>query len=62
MILFQDEFKLFFNDLALKNIANQCLKVSLEAFNVNNGNIPKWTIALEELNALPKGKMELNEP
>ena len=62
MILFTDEFKLFFNDSSLQKIADKCLRISLDAFNVNNGNIPKWTIALEELNALPKGKMELNEP
>jgi tRNA (mo5U34)-methyltransferase len=62
MILFKDEFKIFFNDLKLQKIADGCLKKSLEAFNINNGNIPKWTIALEELNALPQGKIELNEP
>ena len=62
MILFVDEFKLFFDDLKLKKIANQCLRTSLNAFNVNNGNIPKWTIALDELKATPKGEIELNEP
>jgi tRNA (mo5U34)-methyltransferase len=62
MILFTDEFKLFFNDLVLQEIADKCLKISLDAFNVNNGNIPKWTIALDELEAMPKGTIELNEP
>jgi tRNA (mo5U34)-methyltransferase len=62
MILFTDEFRLFFNDLSLQEIADKCLKISLDAFNVNNGNIPKWTIALDELKAMPKGKIELNEP
>ncbi|MDB4139469.1 tRNA 5-methoxyuridine(34)/uridine 5-oxyacetic acid(34) synthase CmoB [Candidatus Thioglobus sp.] len=62
MILFTDEFKLFFNDSSLQKIADICLRVSLDAFNVNNGNIPKWTIALDELKALPKGEIELNEP
>ena len=62
MIFFTDEFKLFFDDLKLKKIANLCLRASLNAFNVNNGNIPKWTIALDELKAIPKGEIELNEP
>jgi len=62
MILFSDEFKLFFNDSSLQKIADKCLRISLDAFNVNNGNIPKWTIALDELKAMPKGEIELNEP
>ena len=62
MILFTDEFKLFFKDSPLQKIADICLRVSLDAFNVNNGNIPKWTIALDELKAIPKGEIELNEP
>jgi len=62
MILFKDEFKVFFDDLQLKKIADQCLRTSLNAFNVNNGNIPKWSIALDALKAMPKGEIELNEP
>jgi len=62
MILFKDEFKVFFDDLQLRKIADQCFRISLNAFNVNNGNIPKWTIALDALKAMPKGEMELNEP
>jgi tRNA (mo5U34)-methyltransferase len=62
MILFTDEFKLFFNDSSLQKIADKCLRISLDAFNVNNGNIPKWTIALDELKAMPKAEIELNEP
>ena len=62
MILFKDEFKVFFDDLQLRKIADQCFRISLDAFNVNNGNIPKWTIALNELEAMPKGEIELNEP
>ena len=62
MILFKDEFKVFFDDLQLKKIADQCLRTSLDAFNINNGNIPKWTIAVDALKAIPKGEIELNEP
>jgi len=62
MILFKDEFKVFFDDIQLKKIADQCLRTSLNAFNINNGNIPKWTVALDELKAMLKGEIELNEP
>ena len=62
MNLFKDEFKVFFDDLQLEKIADQCLRTSLNAFNVNNGNIPKWTMALDALKAMPKGEIELNEP
>ena len=62
MILFKDEFKVFFDDLQLKKIADQCLRTSLNAFNVNNGNIPKWTIAVDALKSMAKGEIELNEP
>ena len=62
MILFKDEFKVFFDDLQFKKIADQCFRASLNALNVNNGNIPKWTIALDALKAMPKGEIELNEP
>ncbi len=61
MILFHEEFALFFNDLELKKIADKCLNLSLKAFKVKNGNIPKWTIALEELQSFPKGKIGLND-
>ena len=62
MILFKDEFKVFFDDLQFKKIADKCFRASLNALNVNNGNIPKWTIALDALKAMPKGEIELNEP
>jgi hypothetical protein len=62
MILFKEEFKVFFDDLELTKIADQCLRTSLNAFNVNNGNIPKWTIALDALKSMAKGEIELNEP
>lgn len=62
MILFEDEFRLFFNDLAPQNISEKCLEISLNALNVNNGNIPKWTIALDEIRSIPKGDIGLNGP
>ena len=62
MILFKEEFKVFFDDLELTKIADQCLRTSLNAFNINNGNIPKWTIALDALKSMAKGEIELNEP
>ena len=62
MILFIDDFNGFFKDIKLKKIADQCLRISLDALNVNNGNISKWTITLDELKVMPKGEIELNEP
>ena len=62
MKLFEDKFNLFFNDLVLQKFKDECLLKSLDAFAVKNGNIPKWTSALDEINAFKKGDLALNEP
>jgi len=62
MKLFLDDFRLFFNNSSLKIISNECLKRSQSAFQVKNGNITKWTKAIDIANALPKGKVVLNSP
>jgi len=62
MNLFEDKFRLFFNDLTLHKFADECLSKSLKAFQVNNGNIPKWNEALDGLNTLSKGELGLIEP
>ena len=62
MKLFEAKFELFFNDLVLQEFKNECLLKSHNALNVKNGNIPKWTNALNEINALTKGSLVLNEP
>ena len=56
MKLFLNDFRLFFDNSSLKIISNECLKRSEAAFQVKNGNIPKWTKAIDIANALPKGK------
>jgi len=62
MKLFEDKFELFFNDLPLQQFKEECLSKSLKAFKINNGNESKWSAALDELNALSKGELDLNEP
>ena len=62
MKLFEDKFELFFNDLPLQQFKEECLSKSLKAFKINNGNVPKWSEVLDELNALSKGELNLNEP
>ncbi len=62
MKLFEEKFELFFNDLPLQQFKEECLSKSLKAFKINNGNEPKWSAALDELNALPRGELDLNEP
>ena len=59
---FLDDFRLFFDNSSLKIISNECLKISMDAFQVKNGNIPKWTKAIDIISALPKGKVVLNSP
>ena len=62
MKLFEERFDLFFNDLELQNFSNECLTKSIKAFQIKNGNAPKWNEALDQLNALSKGHLALNEP
>ncbi len=62
MKLFEDKFELFFNDLPFQEFKEECLSKSLKVFKIKNGNVPKWSEALDELNALPKGELDLNEP
>jgi tRNA (mo5U34)-methyltransferase len=62
MKLFEDKFKLFFNDLVLQKFKDECLLKSHNAFAIKNGNIPKWTSALDEISAFKKGDLDLNEP
>ena len=62
MKLFEERFDLFFNDLELQNFSNECLTKSIKAFQIKNGNAPKWNEALDQLNALSQGHLALNEP
>ena len=62
MNLFIDKFDMFFNDLTFQKYKDECLAKSIKALQVKNGNIPKWTKALDGLSVLPEGHLDLNEP
>ena len=52
----------FFDDFLLKKISKKCLEITNQAYQVNNGNIPKWSQAIDTINSLPKGKVALKQP
>jgi len=52
----------FFDDSLLNKISKKCLETSNQAFQVNNGNIPKWSQAIDTIDVLPKGKVALKQP
>jgi len=60
--LFREDLVIFFDDFLLKKISKKCLEISNQAFQVNNGNIPKWSQAIDTIDALPKGKVALKQP
>ena len=62
MNLFLDDLLTFFDDSLLNKISKKCLETSNQAFQVNNGNIPKWSQAIDTIDALPKGKVALKQP
>ena len=62
MKLFEDKFESFFSDVELQEFKEECLLKSLVAFKIKNGNVPKWTDALNKLNAIKKGELGLDEP
>ncbi len=62
MNLFLDDLLTFFDDSLLNKISKKCLEISNQAYQVNNGNIPKWSQAIDTIDALPKGKVTLKQP
>ena len=52
----------FFDDFLLKKISKKCLEINNQAYQVNNGNIPKWSQAIATIDALPKGQVALKQP
>jgi len=60
--LFREDLVNFFDDSLLKKISKKCLEISNQAYQVNNGNIPKWSQAIDTIDALPKGKISLKKP
>ena len=62
MNLFREDLVNFFDDFLLKKISKKCLEISNQAYQINNGNIPKWSQAIDAIDALPKGKVALKQP
>ena len=62
MNLFREDLVNFFDDFLLNKISKQCVEISNQAYQVNNGNIPKWSQAIEAIDSLPKGKVSLKQP
>jgi len=60
--LFREDLVNFFDDFLLKKISKKCLEISNKGYQVNNGNIPKWSQAIDTIDALPKGKISLKKP
>jgi len=60
--LFREDLVIFFDDFSLNKISKKCLEITNQAYQVNNGNIPKWSQAIETIDALPKGKISLKKP
>ena len=55
MNLFLDDLLTFFDDSLLNKISKKCIEISNQAYQVNNGNIPKWSQAINAINSLSKG-------
>jgi tRNA (mo5U34)-methyltransferase len=60
--LFDKDLVIFFDDFSLKKISKKCLEISNQSYQVNNGNIPKWSQAIDIIDSLPKGKLSLKQP
>ena len=52
----------FFDDFLLNKISKKCLEINNQAYQVNNGNISKWSQAIDAIDSLPKGKVSLKLP
>ena len=62
MNLFHEDLVIFFDDFLLDKISKKCLEISNQSYQVNNGNIPKWSEAIDIIDSLPKGKVSLKQP
>jgi len=60
--LFDKDLVIFFDDFSLKKISKKCLEISNQSYQVNNGNIPKWSQAIDIIDSFPKGKLSLKQP
>jgi len=59
--LFHEDLVIFFDDCLLNKISKKCLEISNQAYQVNNGNIPKWSEAIDIIDSFPKGKASLKK-
>ena len=59
---FREDLVIFFDDFLLNKISTKCLEITNQAYQVNNGNILKWSQAIETIETLPKGKVALKQP
>ena len=62
MNLFREDLMFFFDDFLLNKISKKCLEINNQAYQVNNGNISKWSQAIDTIDSLPKGKVSLKLP
>jgi len=60
--LFREDLVIFFDDFSLNIISKKCLEITNQAYQVNNGNIPKWSQAIDTIDVLSKGKVALKQP
>ena len=61
MNLFREDLVIFFDDFLLKKISKKCIEISNQAYQVNNGNIPKWSKTIDFIDTLPKGRLSLKK-
>jgi len=59
--LFREDLVIFFDDFLLKKISKKCIEISNQAYQVNNGNIPKWSKTIDFIDTLPKGRLSLKK-
>lgn len=57
-----NNFKKQCSQSKLSAICGQLVELSEQAFSVNNGNIPKWEMAINEIKKHPKGKVDYQVP
>jgi len=60
--LFREDLVIFFDDSLLNKISTKCLEISSQSYQFNNGNIPKWSKAIDIIDSFPKGKVSLKKP
>ena len=57
-----NDFQKYCTPTQLSTICTQIINTSTKAFNVNNGNIPKWKKAIDEIRTKNKGNVNFKPP